>query len=190
MEIYRAYFRDDPTFDQTNVTRAIPQLTCPKVDRAMLVRTGNYAMDSNFGWPRPPLPTPPLAWTNHMETLPASIAATSTQLTLELTGAGGGAYTIAWENQRLVCGQRGRISPKNPLFRTRGDTLASILQKKISLEIALRNGRALLVASADQMDEVLFLLQSVLKSLTENETSVAISPNQVQPTSGLAMKTR
>ncbi len=56
MEIYRAYFRDDPAFDQTNLTRAIPQLPCPKVDRDLLVRTGSYAMDTNFGWPRPPLP--------------------------------------------------------------------------------------------------------------------------------------
>ncbi len=110
-----------------------------------------------------------------MEALPASTSAPSNQLTLEVTGPGGGAFTIAWENQRLVCCQRGRTFPITPFFRTRGDALASILQKKISLEIALRTGRAMLVASADQMDEVLFLLQSLLKILAETEPSVAVS---------------
>ena len=49
LDIYRAYWRDDPQFDMTNTLRAAPHLPCPKLDRAMMSRLARFAIDTNFG---------------------------------------------------------------------------------------------------------------------------------------------
>jgi len=60
MDVYRAYFRDHPEFDTTNLRMAAPHLPCPPVDRELLARTGKFALDANFGWPHTPPPTVPV----------------------------------------------------------------------------------------------------------------------------------
>ena len=49
LEVYRAYWRDDPQFDDTNTVAAAPELPCPVMDDAMLMRMARYAIESNFG---------------------------------------------------------------------------------------------------------------------------------------------
>ncbi len=49
MNIYRAYWRDDPHFDQTNTREAAPHLPCPHVDREMLMLMARMAIHSRFG---------------------------------------------------------------------------------------------------------------------------------------------
>ncbi len=49
MSVYRAYWRDDPQFDQTNTRRAAPHLPCPTVDRRMLMMMAHRAICSRFG---------------------------------------------------------------------------------------------------------------------------------------------
>lgn len=53
MEVYASYWRDDPTFDATNTTRALPDLPCPHVDRPMLRRLSKVAIDNRFNWKDP-----------------------------------------------------------------------------------------------------------------------------------------
>ncbi|MDZ7618484.1 MAG: SDR family oxidoreductase, partial [Patescibacteria group bacterium] len=49
MDIYRAYWRDDPQFDQTNTRWAAPHLPCPHVERDMLMLMAQRAIQSRFG---------------------------------------------------------------------------------------------------------------------------------------------
>ncbi len=49
MNIYRAYWRDDPLFDQTNTCQAAPHLPCPHVDYDMLMLMARRAIQSRFG---------------------------------------------------------------------------------------------------------------------------------------------
>ncbi len=57
MSVYRAYWRDDPQFDQRNTHWAAGHLPCPQVDRQMLMRMARWAIDSRFGRAaRPPRP--------------------------------------------------------------------------------------------------------------------------------------
>lgn len=53
MEVYQSYWRDDPEFDCTNTRRALPNLPCPHVDRAMLRRLSQKAIDNRFSWRDP-----------------------------------------------------------------------------------------------------------------------------------------
>jgi thioester reductase-like protein len=166
MEIYRAYFRDDPEFDQSQLQQALPHLPCPRVNQELLVRTGNYAMDANFGWPRPSVPKAPVAWLTALAKLPTASQPSAQSLAVEVTGPGGGTYTFACEGARLVIVERGVGAECSALFRLRGDVFASLLQKQINLEGALRTGRALLVSPVEQMDEVLFTLRQVIMELS------------------------
>lgn len=53
MEVYHSYWKDDPEFDSTNTIAAVPDLPCPHVDRAMLVRLARIAIDRRFNWRDP-----------------------------------------------------------------------------------------------------------------------------------------
>jgi len=53
LAVYQSYWRDDPAFDATHSTAAVPELPCPVLDRATLRRLIDFALDSNFGWPAP-----------------------------------------------------------------------------------------------------------------------------------------
>ncbi|MEY3204656.1 MAG: Linear gramicidin synthase subunit, partial [Planctomycetota bacterium] len=51
MEVYRAYWRDDPEFDVTATSRAAPDLPAPPLDEATLRRLCRFAIDARFRWP-------------------------------------------------------------------------------------------------------------------------------------------
>lgn len=51
MEVYRAYWRDDPEFDVTATSRAAPDLPAPPLDEATLRRLCRFAIDAGFRWP-------------------------------------------------------------------------------------------------------------------------------------------
>jgi thioester reductase-like protein len=51
MEVYRAYWRDDPEFDVTATSRAAPDLPAPPLDEATLRRLCRFAIDARFQWP-------------------------------------------------------------------------------------------------------------------------------------------
>ena len=53
MLVYRSYWGDDPEFDCANTLAAAPHLPCPEVDAELLQRQCKFAIESNFGWPKP-----------------------------------------------------------------------------------------------------------------------------------------
>ena len=55
MAVYESYFRNDPQFDRTNAAAFLGHLPCPTMDYARLRRLADFALKSNFGWPRPPV---------------------------------------------------------------------------------------------------------------------------------------
>lgn len=58
MQVYRAYWRDDPEFDVTATRRAVPDLPAPAIDEATIRRLCRFAIATNFSWP-PVGPRPP-----------------------------------------------------------------------------------------------------------------------------------
>ncbi len=51
MQVYRAYWRDDPEFDATATRRAVPDLPSPAIDEATIRRLCRFAIAANFRWP-------------------------------------------------------------------------------------------------------------------------------------------
>ena len=58
MAVYESYFNNDPKFDCTNTQRGLADLPCPRVDVELLVRLAKFALDANFGWPKPSVVLP------------------------------------------------------------------------------------------------------------------------------------
>jgi thioester reductase-like protein len=57
-EVYSSYWRCDPIYDSTNTQHAAPHLVCPHVDRDMLVRLSEAAIENGFGWKDPAIEQP------------------------------------------------------------------------------------------------------------------------------------
>lgn len=51
MQVYRAYWRDDPEFDVTATSRAVPDLPAPAIDEAIVRRLCRFAIEAGFRWP-------------------------------------------------------------------------------------------------------------------------------------------
>lgn len=52
MKVYQSYWSDDPQFDSTQTEAALPGLPCPEISAEVMQRLIQFAMQSNFGWPR------------------------------------------------------------------------------------------------------------------------------------------
>lgn len=103
MDVYRSYFRTDPLFDSRNTEAALPTDPCPIVDRSMLVRLCRWAMDAKFSTlpPRSTADVPPVASVLQSSLPPArAVSADAETLQLELTGPGGGLWTVVFEGGR------------------------------------------------------------------------------------------
>jgi len=57
-DVYSSYWRCDPIYDSTNTQHAAPHLICPHVDRDMLVRLSEAAIENGFGWKDPVVDQP------------------------------------------------------------------------------------------------------------------------------------
>lgn len=51
MQVYRAYWRDDPEFDSSATRRAVPDLTSPAIDEPTIRRLCRFAIGNGFRWP-------------------------------------------------------------------------------------------------------------------------------------------
>ena len=96
MGVYQSYWRDDPTFDDTNVREAAPHLPCPTMNFAPLVRMAMFALDNGFGWPKSKPILPPVDLHEKLGQLVSrsNETAATRMLGLQINGQGGGEWTI------------------------------------------------------------------------------------------------
>lgn len=114
--IYDEYETSDPTYDTTELRRFTADLPCPKIDEAMIHRFWDYGEEDRWGKRREPAPevatwvadylTEP-ATTSTDESSAASGSAQSLSVGVDITGAGGGQWTIHFEGENIVGSERG-----------------------------------------------------------------------------------
>lgn len=56
LSVYESYFSGDPIFENSNAACAAPHLTCPETNYEMLRKMADFAIETNFGWPKHALP--------------------------------------------------------------------------------------------------------------------------------------
>ncbi|MDR1485709.1 MAG: SDR family oxidoreductase [Planctomycetaceae bacterium] len=154
MEVYQAYWRDDPLFDRTNTESALADLPCPDVTPETLLRLAFFALDNGFGWPRPQ-PIKPDNWvqdflykkttntnnTNPNEHLAQQKITTIEPIGLQVNGRGGGAWTVIYDtkNKKLEY-QNGLPTENKTIIYINSNTFNRIISKKFAFNDALNTG--------------------------------------------------
>jgi len=176
MGAYQSYWRDDPEFDLTNTLRAAPSLVPCQVDFAMLMRTSEFALKTNFGWPRPKPERPAmdvgdwLAGVVPIGTLAGCNGAA--KVGVQVNGPGGGQWTLAGEQRRLLAAEPGLAAGLDALLYLNVRTFEQCLHNRLSPEDALRCG--LVMCRPGRLPHELLL--AVLSSLATRPRQTRVVP--------------
>lgn len=170
MGVYRAYWQDDPEFDLTNITSALPDLLCPEVDEAMLIRASRYAVEANFGWPRPAMVKPDFDVQQHLGELLAepaapkpAAAAKPAHLGLQVNGRGGGQWELVLENGEIVSAQPGISRRCTATYYLNSNTFEGMAARNLSAAQAIGTGRVVIEGNGVPMDQLTQALQRVAR---------------------------
>jgi len=110
---YQEYWRDDPVFDAThrrNFSTSLPtlDLECPVLDRELLEKFCDFALDHGFGWPKRRIGLVPYRfteWLTDRDIMPGCISRPAVQLNALSTG--GMSVTLGYSDQGSLVQERG-----------------------------------------------------------------------------------
>jgi thioester reductase-like protein len=143
MHVYKAYWRDDPTFDATHTSRALPDLPAPSLDDESIRRLCRFAIGANFRWPPVGRPTRGATARAALEAVlgPADWAAAHGEVVgLAATGSGGGQWTLAIADGRPHALHVGLPPRPVPTIWLSATTLERLLAGTTSLAEMERRG--------------------------------------------------
>jgi thioester reductase-like protein len=188
MDVYRAYWRDDPEFDTTNTLQAVPHRPCPDVDRHMLTRLATFALETNFGWPRPQPAVPEFDVAGRLRGIvndkPLGQAARSSiAVGLQVNGAGGGQWTTAIDDRRRLSVAEGLSPQCKATVYMNAATLRQLVELRRTPENALRNGQVLVMGESLPLDRLVAILQTLILCLPARSAAALGSAVVPQPQS-------
>lgn len=172
MEVYRSHWRDDPEFDLTNLLAAAPQLAPPEVDRDMLRRICRFALDANFGWPKPPPSRPEFDVHEHLRRVvsngapPAHRNGSHPGVGLQVNGPGGGQWELFLENGKVVWLREGIGADCRAGLYLNSKTFQRLVQKRITVEQAIQVGQVLVEGREASAAQLAAILQALATEAT------------------------
>lgn len=174
MDVYRAYWRDDPQFDLTNTMAAAPHLPCPTVDRPMLMNMARHAIQTNFGKPRPRPMRPEFDVQQHLlpilsnrRRLPAGVNGTA-YLGLQVNGPGGGQWKLMLRGGDLVAAENGLSPQCSAIFQLNSHTFRRLASRQMTVPEAVEAGRVVIVGNGMEQHA----LEAVLQTAASGSLSV------------------
>jgi thioester reductase-like protein len=149
MQVYQAYWRDDPQFDATHRLRHAPHLTCPIMDRDLLLKLCTFAIDVNFWWSKGDRVTTPFSASHWLHALPyenfdAPIYAADELLQLRILGPGGDDVTLRFDGDTPVAQSPGIRSDVHATATVTVNTLQALSQHQLDWPTAFQLGRIVL----------------------------------------------
>jgi thioester reductase-like protein len=178
MLIYRSHWRDDPTFDLTNTSRALPHLPCPEMDEDVLLRVAGYPVQQRFTLDRfePAASTfrggEQLAKFLDAERQPYPPTASEQAVALEVTGCGGGQWHLWAREGRVTRAEVGLGPADAPRIYLNAETFESMVAGRLSVDESLHTGRLLLEGANGDARDYLNLFQQVV---TSNKTQQPVA---------------
>ncbi len=166
MGVYKAYWQDDPEFDSSNTVAALPELLCPDIDEEMLLKMSRYAVEANFGWPRPPIVKPDFDVHSHLDDLLAA-RRTGTphgdgaRLGLQVNGRGGGQFELTVKEGQVVAAASGLTGRCTATFYLNSRTLERMTSRELSAAQAIGSGRVVIEGNGVPLDQLTSALQHV-----------------------------
>lgn len=167
IQVYNSYWRDDPVFDCSNTEAALPHLPCPHVDRDMLVKMSQVAIDCNFGGGKdkpvdldfdPHLHLRPLIDSTRNNLRDSESAHL---LGLQVTGRGGGDWHLILDDGKLVGAEVGRRNQCTATYNVNAQTFASMANGEQSANEAYESGQLTVEGNGLSRPELLGILDQV-----------------------------
>jgi len=166
MGIYQAYWRDDPQFDARNTHAAAPHLPCPSLDQATLEKLIDFAIDANFGWPRPPAQGPDFDVRHTLEPLlkagspgtdgvGGSESELDHSLGLAVNGSGGGQWRLFVHDGALRGAELGISDRPSAVYYLNSQTYRELFERQFTVEQAVGAGRLVIEANNGRSDREL-----------------------------------
>lgn len=178
MQVYRSYWRDDPTFDAAQTLRAVPDLPSPRLDEEALRRLCSFALDHNFRWvsaSRRRVITPrslleqalgPADW--HADPLEMT-GGSVTSIGLAADGPGGGQWTFRFDREGTPAWSVG-LMPGRPTVRLSATLLGDVLDGRHAVGDLHERGELLVEGTLDA-EPVVSSLRTVLEACRKDGTS-------------------
>ena len=151
MHVYRAYWSDDPRFDSTWCTAAVPDLPSPELDDETIRRLCRFAIANRFRWPPPGREVRTVTARGLLERRLGAAsweAPSSGELVgLSAAGGGGGQWTVRCEAGRPVALHVGLPSSAAPVIHLAASTLETLLGGSGNAAAMIARGAVSIVAS-------------------------------------------
>lgn len=145
MLVYRSHWRDDPTFDRTNVAQAAPHLACPDLDRDLLLRVARYPIEHEFSVPRYVPVSRPYEVQAHMQrralAAPHAAGAAEGSIALHVDGCDGGQWQLLMRGDAVVGIRPGAAGKEQASCRLNSETFAALSRGQLTLPESLRTMR-------------------------------------------------
>lgn len=147
MSIYQSHWRDDPKFDITNTREALPHLPCPVMTYDVLMRTSKFPVERNFIPPRHEVPSVPFDVDSHLaamfdsDVLQSASRASSESIGLQVSGPGGGEWTLSWDGERVTAVERGLPDSGASRLYLSTKTFGRFAEGSLTVDEAFNSGR-------------------------------------------------
>jgi nucleoside-diphosphate-sugar epimerase len=167
MSVYQSHWRDDPHFDCSGVRSAAAHLPCPTVDREMLLQTARFAIEANFGWPRPAPARVAFDLFTHLESWmdagqPGSPSDQAPQIFgLEVTGPGGGQCHLLVRGGQIRGADWGLPSACETTYHLHSATFAALAERKLTAAQAVDAGFVVIEGNSSADSQRTEVLQQV-----------------------------
>lgn len=131
--LYRDYEYSDPIFDTANLKKYAAHLPCSVIDESMLHQFLRFGEQDRWGKRRPLTPKP---WFDVATFLMTAVVESSQDLDqcqmlgLDLTGPGGGQWTLTLSGDALIAAEPGICKSCEEVFRLPTQIFAAIAQSK------------------------------------------------------------
>ena len=178
LEEYWTYLGGDPRFDNRNLISALPDLPPVVIDRALLVRLIEFGAADQWGKKRRGRPTATQSRQFNCrryleEEFPAAARLSSVSraeglsvhVALDISGAGGGEWTLGWDDGELAFVRRGLEKQAAVVFRTDPTTFSDVVRRQRTLADAFFNQ---LIEIEGDMDKALKLAGLLDRFFTES----------------------
>ena len=167
MKVYQSYWSDDPEFDSRNTTTAMPHLSCPEITEEVMQRLIDFAIRSNFGWPREQ--TIPARFDIQSYLRPWLSTGTEgsytngghRQLGLRVSGSGGGQWQLVVNHGRLVAAEAGRLRGDGATCHLTSNTFSQLVSGRLSCETAINAGKLVVTGNAVHPCEIERLFRNI-----------------------------
>lgn len=178
MDVYRAYLRDDPEFDDTNTRRAAPNLPCPELDSERLSRLVDYATLRRFEPARLEPVLPEMDVERYLAPLLETGRETqcTSELQLEVSGSGGGAWRIGFgRDGSPVIASRSFDRSWVPSAYTNVNTFADLVRGRLQTDGAFHRGRLVVQLGAGSGEEATQQLRRLCSYMAGDSLAAGIT---------------